>query len=479
MLVVSQPGYTDAYYYAVVAERLALGQGLTADFVWNFLEAPAFSDLPFASHRFWMPLSTVIQAVGIRLVGGVVGSFGAGQLAIVAVAAAIPAVAYAAGRSLRGSHRQAMVAATFAGLGGTFAPAWVSLDSFAPAAVLGTAFFIWFRRAAEGDVRAGALAGLAVGLLYLSRTEGALFGLAFLALRSRAGLAGAGVALAIGVAWQLRQVALGYPTDLFARSAFLLRYEDFFRLAPPTFDAYLAGWPEALRAKGDALVSNALTFAFAFLLILLPGIAVAIRRYWPRADVRAWALLALAVFLAQSLVWTLHSTRGSYFHSLAAFVPFGIALAILGSARWAGKPVAVAALTAVAILSVFSVAQWDASFNTLYRQRAAAVARIPDGRFLAIDGAAWRWISGRPAAVTPADGPGGALCAMTAFGAVAMVLEPAHFSAYDALARGESTDDLRIGSSENGITVVVPVRPQACRIAQSGPLGADGPPHFP
>lgn len=105
MLVVSQPGYTDAYYYVLVAERVALGQGLTADFVWNFMEVPALAELPVASHRFWMPLATLIQAAGIRLVGGLVGSFGAAQLATVAFAAAIPALAYAAGRSLGGTHR--------------------------------------------------------------------------------------------------------------------------------------------------------------------------------------------------------------------------------------------------------------------------------------------------------------------------------------------------------------------------------------
>ena len=431
MLVVTQPGYTDAYYYALVAERVALGQGLTADFVWNFMEVPAFGELPVASHRFWMPLSTLIQAAGIRLIGGLVGAFGAGQLAIVAVAAAIPAVAYAAARSLRVTHRQAMLAAAFAGLGGAFAPGWVSLDSFAPAAVLGTAFFLCLGRAAAGDVRAGALAGLAVGLLYLARAEGALFGIALLALRSRAGLAGAAVALAIGVAWQLRQYALGYPADLFARSAFLLRYEDFFRIAPPTFEAYLAQWPDALRAKGEALATNAVTFAFAFLLILLPGVAVASRRGWRRADVRAWALLGLGVYLAQSLVFTLHSTRGSYFHSLAAFLPFGVALAVQGSARWAGRPTAVAALMGVAILSVFSILQWDLSFNSLYQRRAAAVGALPPGTLLAIDGAAWRWISGRPAVVSPADGLDAAACQLRRIDPRVLVLEPAHFSAYD------------------------------------------------
>lgn len=431
MLVVSHPGYTDAYYYVLVAERVALGQGLTADFVWNLLEAPGQHDLPVASHRFWMPLATLVQAAGIRFVGGLLGSFGAAQLAIVAVAAAIPLLAYHAARSLGTAHRAAMVTAAFAGLGGAFAPAWVSADAFAPAAVLGTSFFLLYRRAAAGDVRAGLLAGLAVGLLYLARAEGALFGLALLALRSRAGLGGAGVALAIGLAWQLRQAALGYPADLLARSALLVRYEDFFRLAPPTLEAYLAAWPEALRAKGDALVTNAVTFLMAFALLLVPGLAVALRRLRTRPEVRAWAGLALLVLLAQSLVWTLHSTRGSYFHSLAAFVPFGVALAVAGSSRWAGRPATVAALAGVAALSVVAVAQWAEAFDGPASRRSAAARSLPPGRVLAIDAAAWRWIAGRETVVTPADGLDVADCALRRIAPRVLVLEPAHFSVYD------------------------------------------------
>ena len=64
--VVIQPGFTDAYYYVDVARRLAHGQGLTADFVWNFIEAPQLAPLPVPSHRFWMPLTTVVQAAGRR-----------------------------------------------------------------------------------------------------------------------------------------------------------------------------------------------------------------------------------------------------------------------------------------------------------------------------------------------------------------------------------------------------------------------------
>src|SRR5258708_7328755 len=59
-LVVFQPGYTDAYYYADVAQRLAGGQGLTAGFIWNFLEAPFGCAVPAAGPRFLMSLVTLI-----------------------------------------------------------------------------------------------------------------------------------------------------------------------------------------------------------------------------------------------------------------------------------------------------------------------------------------------------------------------------------------------------------------------------------
>ena len=45
---------------------------------------------------------------------------------------------------------------------------------------MGTLFFVAFARAALGDVRAGAIVGALVGLLFLARAEGALFGIALL-----------------------------------------------------------------------------------------------------------------------------------------------------------------------------------------------------------------------------------------------------------------------------------------------------------
>jgi hypothetical protein len=463
MAVVAQPGYTDAYYYASVASRLAHGDGLTADFIWNFVEAPRFLSLPVASHRFWMPLATAVQAAGIVLFGGALGDFRAAQLAIVIVAGAIPALTYAAARALGGAPGTALLAAAVAGLGGAFAPAWVSLDAFAPAAVLGTAFFLAFAAASRGSPSGGAMAGIAVGLLYLARTEGALFGLVVLWLvrrraTVRAGVAGAGLAVVIGLLWLGRNVTLGYPDDLLARAVLLLRYDEFFAVRPPTLDAFLGSPDQVLATRVSALATNAVTAAMAMLLILLVPLAIGMRRRWARQEVRAFVALALGVYLVQSLAFALHSVRGSYFHSLAAFFPFAVALAAIGAEdlfRTAGarmmNTVAAASLLAFAVVSAFALAQWDVDFNTPYRARIEAVPLLPPGPLIVADAAAWRWISGHPAILAPSDGPTTASCAAEVYIATTLVLEPAHFARYDDLYSSQRTDAFTWRGESGGI----------------------------
>lgn len=464
--VVAQPGYTDAYYYVDVATRLAHGGGLTADFVWSPIE---LGPLPVISHRFWMPLATALQSGGIAALGSLVGDFRAAQAATILVAALIPPATYFCARALGTTERAALAAAGLAGLGGLFAPAWVSLDGFAPAALIGALLFLTLGRAGNGDLRAGALCGALVGLLYLTRAEGALFGLAPLALVARrssraAGMAGVAVALLVGGGWLLRNVAAGVPPDLLARTALLVRYEDFFAIASPTLDAYQRALPGALAAKASALATNAITFAFAFSLLLVWPIVQGTRDLWARLEVRAWCGLAVLVFVAQSLVWTLHSTRGSYFHSLSAFFPFGIAIAVAGAERMlaARRPQIAAAwtwgaLVVVAALSAGALAQWDDTFNKGAAARAAAVEAIPPGPFLAIDAAAWRWLSGRSVIVTPADGLPAATCLVAMSGARSVVLEEAHFSRYDSVYREEIRPDWLGAPIVRGTVKIFPV----------------------
>lgn len=469
--VVSQPGYTDSYYFVDVAARLAHGQGLTADFLWSPLEGgrdPASLSLPVPSHLFWVPLPTVLAAAGIVLFGGLLDTFGAAQVPFLAVAALIPATTFVAARGLGAGRRFALAAAVVAGCGGIFATGFVAVDAFAPAAVLGTAFFLLFRRAAGGDLAAGAAAGAVVGLLYLTRSEAALFGLALLALvvvprARRAGLAGTLVALAIGGAWLARDLAAGLPPDLLARSALLVRYEDFFAYQP----AYLgsAVSPTDLAGvKAGALLANALMFASAYAVFLLVPLGAGVRAFWSRADVRAWTALAVLLYLAESLVFTLHSTRGSYPHSLAAIFPYGVALAAAGGERvLAGRARPAAALWTLGVVALVAAASaevvyaWDGANNAAARVRAAADEAIPAGPFLAIDAAAWRWIGGRPVAVTPADGLEAAACVAARIGARSVVLEAAHFSRYDALYRGDARPAWLGPPVEHGDVHIYPV----------------------
>jgi hypothetical protein len=230
----------------------------------------------------------------------------------------------------------------------------------------------------------------------------------------------------------------------------LVRYEDFFAASAPVAPSL----DQLLAPKPAALLTNAVTFVFAFGLLLVPGLARAVWARRAQPHIRAFATLLVLAYLVESILFTLHSTRGSYFHSLAAFLPFGVALGVVGTGELLrtierGRVAAIGGVAAAIIMSVFALTQWDASFNTPYRERLAAVPAIPPGPFFAIDAAAWRWIADRPVIVTPADASPAATCAIVTYGADVIVLEPVHFSIYSA-----SYDGSRPLSTAGGIRVI-------------------------
>src|SRR2546425_293471 len=333
-----------------------------------------------------MPLASIVQAAGIATLEPLLGTFRSAQAVIVLVAAFVPAVTYAAARNIGVTPRAALAGAAFAGIGGgAFAPAWVTLDSFAIASVVGTCFFMPSARAADGDVRAGALAGALVGLLFLARAEGSLFGVALLALAARpmsrrAGVAGAIVALAVGLGWLARGQLLGGSPDLLTRSALLFRYEDFFAITP-TGSADLAA---LVTTRLGALWSDLIVALFGLFVLLAFPLFLGLRAGWRLPAVRAFAGLAILIYVAEGLIWPLHATRGSYFHSLAAFYPFAMAVVALGGETWlarrdvGARRLAVTGTLAAAMgLAVFGLATWDTAVNTPYRMRVAALDAIP------------------------------------------------------------------------------------------------------
>jgi hypothetical protein len=219
----------------------------------------------------------------------------------------------------------------------------------------------------------------------------------------------------------------------------------------------------------SALGSDLFAVLGVLLFFLVVPLFFGLRAGWQLPAVRAFAGLALLIYVAEGLVWPLHATRGSYLHSLAAFFPSAMALVALGGETRLARLelpirrlVTLGTVGGVTILAVFGLTSWDTSFNEGYRARVAALQVIPPGPFLAIDGAAWRWISDRSVLVTPADGPQAAACVAIRYRAQSLVLEPAHFSAYQSLYDGNGSPLFDQRAESGGIRVYSLVGEPVC-----------------
>ena len=80
------PGYMDADYYFAGGLRLATGHGFTEPFLWNFLDDPA--GLPHPSHAYWMPLASLLAAIGMKLSG--ITSFYTARIGFLVLAGFLP-----------------------------------------------------------------------------------------------------------------------------------------------------------------------------------------------------------------------------------------------------------------------------------------------------------------------------------------------------------------------------------------------------
>jgi len=103
---VTAPLFTSdgAYYYAV-AERLHGGHGLTIPYVWNYLGGIPDS-LPIPSNRYWMPMTSLLQAGAFAVAGG--ASPLAGQMPSVVLGALLAAFTFVVGQKCTSSDAGSM-----------------------------------------------------------------------------------------------------------------------------------------------------------------------------------------------------------------------------------------------------------------------------------------------------------------------------------------------------------------------------------
>jgi 4-amino-4-deoxy-L-arabinose transferase-like glycosyltransferase len=337
---VRQPGYADAYYYAVGARQLYTGQGFSEPFIWNWLDPP--DSLPHPGYLYWMPLTAILGWLGMALLGN---SFRAIQAPFVLASALLPLVSYGLAWDLTGKRRHALLAGLLAVFPGFYAHVFVLPDNFGPFALTGSVC-LWAAGRGLRNGRAGwfGLAGLAAGLGHLARADGLLLlGVALLAAIARLSkkpflracllpLASCllGYLLVMGP-WFIRNwLVFGMPLPgAGTLTMFLTSYDGMFTYGqPPTLQTYLDwGWAAILKSKGEALLLNMQRlWVEGLLIILLPFAIAGLVRL--RRERLLWPFLGylLLLFLSMTVVFTFPGMRGGLFHSGAALLPFFFAV---------------------------------------------------------------------------------------------------------------------------------------------------------
>ncbi|MFQ3567241.1 MAG: glycosyltransferase family 39 protein [Aggregatilineales bacterium] len=353
------PAYTDAYYHFNAAVRLASSLGLTDTYLWMYIGAP--EALPetgvFPSHLYWMPLTSLLAALGM-LIGGQPGSYAAAQTPFIFLLAGTAVVGYSLGWRLGGTRRHAWSAGLITLFGGFFARFWGTIDTFAPYAFFGSLGLFAMGLALEaGSARRliyWALAGAFGAFGHLTRADGLLLPIAgafallwpWRASPLRRRLIELGVVLAayfiVMLPWFVRSVQVsGAPLPVGGmQTIWLTEYDDLFRYPPDnSFETFaelgigemLATRWEAFAGPSGLLSGNLGTFiAVEGMIVMTPFMLLGLWNRRRSEFLRPFWLYALGLHLAMTLVFPFPGYRGGLLHSAAALVPWWTALGICG-----------------------------------------------------------------------------------------------------------------------------------------------------
>ena len=348
----AQPSYTDAFYHFNAASQLARGGGFVEEYLWNYLDAP--NELPAPSHRYWMPLTSILAALGMALPGASV-DYTTAQAPSVLLAAGAGLVSYHVVVALGGNLRCAWIAGLLTAFGGYFAPRWGAIDTIAPFAFFGSlALFCMGKATAggEGQARYWILAGCLSALCHLTRPDGVLllFTAFYVALASSSvprllaprhrherfkpiGFVAVSYLLLL-LPWFMRNLAaLGVILPSGGISGiWFSEYDELFRysgqvLAPAAGDTLM----RLIEVRWQAALHGFATFiAVEGIIVLAPFMLYGWWRRRHQSLLRGFTILAIAIHSVMILVFPLQGYRGGLFHSVAALFPFWMALGIQG-----------------------------------------------------------------------------------------------------------------------------------------------------
>ena len=347
----SLPGYMDADYYFAGGTQLATGKGFTEPYIWNYLSGP--QALPNPSHTYWMPLASIVSALGMWVTGSI--TYAAGRAPFIFLSACVPLLVSALAFDISRQTRLTLASGLLSIFSMYYAPFMPVPDNYGIYMLLGAAFFLLAPRTQKWiPLALGAIAGL----LALARSDGLLWlGLAglttlySLSFREREGrraelvevvrvipaglLVLAGYLLIAGF-WHYRSITLfdSLITPGGGRLLWLENYNQTFIYPPEalTREGFLrAGWPAALQDRASALAFNTgNTFAAQGEIFLFPLILIGLWQL--RADLRIRIAITgwLILFIVMTIVFPFAGSRGSFFHAGAAFQPMWWVAAPIG-----------------------------------------------------------------------------------------------------------------------------------------------------
>jgi hypothetical protein len=438
--LVPSPPYVDAAYYTLVAERLAGGDGFSVPVLWSFLEVggrlPAQPMLPLPSNGHWMPLTSIVAALPMLLVGA---DWRAGQAAMVILSTALVPLTYLIGWELWHSRWVAVPAALLAVFAGPLLVMYPLVESFAVFGVAGGGALYASLRAMRSARPAAWLiaAGALVGLATLARVDGLLLAVAPATawfLRRQEGSVGIGAAifsacaaLLVMAPWLIRDmVVFGSPLPSAGGHTLWIRtYNEQFSIGhqpgPATWLAAgpweivlsrLASWGELL---GRTLSLAGGLFGVTFLVGLWLNRG--------RRELAPFTVYWVVMFVTMGLVFTFHAPKGAFLHSAPAWLPVALPLAVASVApaatavarfwRFLGRPathrfLVVAGLVGAVVVSLGSSAALLGLWRSDVQRLEAAAgylrdAASPNDVVMTLDPARLYLLTGNPGVAPPFD----------------------------------------------------------------------------
>lgn len=464
------PGYMDADYYFAGGVQLAEGHGFSEPYIWNYLDDP--QGLPQPSHAYWMPLASLLTALGMWLTGST--HYASGRLVFIALAAIVPIVTARLAISIHRRVSTAVLSGLLAVFSIYYAPFLAVTDNYGIYLILGAVFMLavgWNSRWKYLSM------GIVAGAMTLARSDGVLWlllgvvaTLAQTSARNRSGgaesngidwdersfrstllrvvtvVAGFSVVVA---PWVIRNLTVygSVRAPGAGRLLWLTTYDEIFSfpadvLTPQRW--WIHGQQAIISVRVAALRWNLLNaFAAQGGIFLVPFILIG--AWGRRADLRVrlglggWFALLAVMTLALPTV----GARGGWFHAGAGIQPLWWCLAPLGldhlvlSARkrqwfspqapaiFGAAMIGLAALMTAYVLWLRVVPGWgegEDQYPSVDRRLIAAGAR-PEDVVMVRNPPGYFLMTGRGAIVVPYSDSAGILSAARKYGADFLVID--------------------------------------------------------